>query len=357
MTQALPTLALRRSKQLLMLNVTNNSSEFVASIAQYKIDLFKDVYAWHQLVKLQSASKQNEIPYALICDYQTLAKDNFTIVQAIRRNLLTANLPIIAIAETVEEITPTALSFGIDDCYVNPIDSRDICERIEFLKKHKSEMSDLNLNETDTLKVPISPFKRLLDVMIASVCIVFASPVLLLTALLISLESKGPVIYRSKRSGTGYKVFDFFKFRSMYADADQRLQEIKHLNQYAESDSAFVKVKNDPRITKVGRIIRKTSIDELPQLFNVLKGDMSIVGNRPLPLYEAEKLTKEDWAYRFIAPAGITGLWQVSKRGQDNMSAEERIGLDVSYAKQNSFWFDFKLMLRTPFAMIQKEDV
>ena len=135
------------------------------------------------------------------------------------------------------------------------------------------------------------------------------------------------------------------------------LQEIQHLNQYGDENAMFVKVKNDPRITKVGRMIRKTSIDELPQLFNVLRGDMSIVGNRPLPLYEAECLTKEDWAYRFMAPAGITGLWQVSKRGQDNMSVEERINLDVTYAKEHSFWYDMKILLRTPFALIQKENV
>ena len=186
-------------------------------------------------------------------------------------------------------------------------------------------------------------------------CIFLASPILILTALLIRMESRGPVIYRSKRSGTGYMVFDFLKFRSMYADSDTRLAEIQHMNQY--SDSTFMKVKNDPRITKVGRFIRKTSIDELPQLFNVLRGDMSIVGNRPLPLYEAELLTKEDWAYRFMAPAGITGLWQVTKRGNDNMSSEERIGLDIDYAKRNSFWFDLKILFRTPFSLIQKENV
>ena len=84
---------------------------------------------------------------------------------------------------------------------------------------------------------------------------------------------------------------------------------------------------------------------------------MSIVGNRPLPLYEAEQLTKEDWAYRFMAPAGITGLWQVTKRGNDNMSSEERIGLDIDYAKRNSFWFDMKILFKTPFSLIQKENV
>ena len=156
-------------------------------------------------------------------------------------------------------------------------------------------------------------------------------------------------------------VDDMCVIRSMYADADKRLKEIEHLNQYADNGDSnaptFIKVKNDPRITRIGRFIRKTSIDELPQLINVLRGDMSLVGNRPLPLYEAEQLTKEDWAYRFLAPAGLTGLWQVSKRGGDDMSAEERIALDVTYAQKNSFWFDLKLLLKTPFSMIQKENV
>ncbi len=357
MTQALPTLALRKSKQLLLLNVSSSISEFIAPLAHYRIEEFRGANAHHKLLKLLSAAETSEIPYAIICDYETLSKNNFAYVQAFRKNILTSNIPIIAVAKTGESISPNALRNGIDDCYVHPIVNREICERIEFLRKYKAEMLDLNVNETDTLKVRMSPFKRFLDVSIATTCICMASPILLLTAALISLESKGPVIYRSERSGTGYKIFNFLKFRSMYADADQKLNEIQHLNQYAEKDAAFLKVKNDPRITRVGRFIRKTSIDELPQLFNVLKGDMSIVGNRPLPLYEAEKLTKEDWAYRFIAPAGITGLWQVSKRGQDDMSAEERIGLDVDYAKNNSFWFDLKLLLKTPFAIIQKENV
>src|SRR5690606_13962771 len=156
-------------------------------------------------------------------------------------------------------------------------------------------------------------------------------------ALLIKLESKGPIIYKSKRAGTGYRIFDFYKFRSMVVDADKKLQELSKIsNQYASEESnrksseplAFVKIKNDPRVTKIGNFIRNTSIDELPQLFNVLKGDMSIVGNRPLPLYEAELLTSNLWAMRFVGPAGITGLWQVSKRGKSKMSDEERKELD-----------------------------
>ena len=125
-----------------------------------------------------------------------------------------------------------------------------------------------------------------------------------------------------------------------------------------EQENAFVKIENDPRITKVGRVIRKYSIDELPQLLNILKGDMSVVGNRPLPLYEAELLTSDEHIDRFMGPAGLTGLWQVEKRGEaGKLSAEERKQLDITYAKTFSFWLDIKIILKTVTAFIQKENV
>ncbi len=134
----------------------------------------------------------------------------------------------------------------------------------------------------------------------------------------------------------------------------------KELNEKHEQEqqNAFVKIANDPRITKVGRIIRKYSIDELPQLFNILKGDMSVVGNRPLPLYEAEKLTADDCIDRFFAPAGLTGLWQVEKRGDSGkLSAEERKQLDIKYGHTFSFTTDLKIIIKTVTAFVQKENV
>ena len=122
-------------------------------------------------------------------------------------------------------------------------------------------------------------------------------------------------------------------------------------------DGVFFKIKDDPRITKFGQFLRNSSLDEIPQLWNVLVGDMSLVGNRPLPLYEAEKLTKDQIAWRFLAPAGITGLWQITKRGKDNMSPDERIALDMEYAMKNSFWLDMKILLSTFPALLQKEKV
>ncbi|RZL46780.1 MAG: sugar transferase, partial [Pedobacter sp.] len=119
----------------------------------------------------------------------------------------------------------------------------------------------------------------------------------------------------------------------------------------------FVKFKNDPRITKIGAFLRKTSLDELPQLINVFIGDMSLVGNRPLPLYEAERLTTNKWSERFNGPAGLTGLWQISKRGQKDMSEVERKELDNYYASNYSLLLDLKIILKTFPALIQKEAV
>ena len=224
------------------------------------------------------------------------------------------------------------------------------------------------------------------------------SPIFIFIALAIRLESKGKVYYTSPRVGTGYQIFGFLKFRSMYTGADKKVDALMKNNQYQKTDetegkptptkaklsigpllisddglipeakhihskaekreNAFFKVANDPRITKVGRILRNTSIDELPQLINVLKGDMSIVGNRPLPLYEAELLTTDQWSKRFLAPAGMTGLWQVTKRGGSNvMSADDRKQLDIEYAENFSFWYDLKILLKTLPAMLQHENV
>src|SRR5688500_16385699 len=142
----------------------------------------------------------------------------------------------------------------------------------------------------------------------------------------------------------------------MRVGADAELKKLEHLNQYAENSTngVFFKIKNDPRITRIGNILRNTSLDELPQLMNVLKGDMSLVGNRPLPLYEAASLTTDEWAKRFMAPAGITGLWQIKKRGREDMSVEERISLDINYADKNNFLYDLWIMANTPTALIQK---
>ncbi len=267
-----------------------------------------------------------------------------------------------------------------------------------YTRQHQFRNALRNQKSIKHFHMPV--MKRLFDIVFSSLAMLCLSPLLILTAIAIRLESKGPVIYKSKRVGSDYRIFDFLKFRSMYTNADKRLKEFKNLNQYndehiadeeeviqtnelndineiilvsddyvipeqeyiaqkiVEKKNSFVKFEHDPRITKVGRFIRKYSIDELPQLINILKGDMSIVGNRPLPLYEAELLTSDEYIDRFMAPAGLTGLWQVEKRGDSGkMSAEERKQLDIQYAKNYSFSLDMKIIFKTLTAFIQKENV
>jgi lipopolysaccharide/colanic/teichoic acid biosynthesis glycosyltransferase len=237
--------------------------------------------------------------------------------------------------------------------------------KIRFIRKIK----DNNLltewqNKIDQTvhkkKYSFAFLKRSFDIIISLGFLLFLLPLFLLVAIAIKLESRGPVFYIAKRAGRGYRIFNFYKFRTMQQDADKKVEELSRLNQYQVEEGiaspVFFKVSNDPRITRVGAFLRNTSLDEIPQLINVLLGDMSLVGNRPLPLYEAQTLTTDEWADRFMAPAGITGLWQIKKRGQDEMSVEERINLDIAYAHRNNFMYDLWIMANTPPALIQKSN-
>ena len=310
---------------------------------------------------------------------------------------------------------------GINDTISIRASVTELNKKIQFISDREGMLFDDQAPRYRMLRFKIPVWKRLFDIVFSLLGIILLSPVFIITAIAIRLESKGPVVFKSKRVGTNYTIFDFLKFRSMYADAEQKLKEVaeKEGNQYAEKketheeqksvvtaplgdeaemmmmnmgmesdmmisddevmlvgddyviaesdynkekeeeiNNAFVKIENDPRITKVGRFIRKYSIDELPQLFNILKGDMSIVGNRPLPLYEAEKLTADSSIDRFMAPAGLTGLWQVEERGKGGMmSAEERKQLDITYGRTYDFKMDMKIIYRTLFGFVQKQNV
>jgi lipopolysaccharide/colanic/teichoic acid biosynthesis glycosyltransferase len=197
--------------------------------------------------------------------------------------------------------------------------------------------------------------KRLIDIITASVLLLLTAPVFLLIALAVKLESRGPVLYNSYRAGRGYWIFRFFKFRTMKVGADRMIQSIAHLNKYNNFGHApvFFKADNDPRITRVGKFLRSSGLDELPQLFNVLLGDMSVVGNRPLPLYEAAALTNDKWAERFLAPAGITGLWQVTCRTSGGYTTSDRIEKDLEYARTNSLALDFAILAKTPVVLVK----
>ncbi|WP_345954722.1 sugar transferase [Mucilaginibacter sp. PAMB04168] len=346
---------------------------------------------------------------AVISQDEVLASSGITLLETLKKNNM-RDVPFFLIVNHFNSnLRSLALNAGVADVFKLPVSYQNIETRVNFLIDHWKGLRNNVATRTEiTYKVPAG--KRAFDMFFSGLALLMLSPFFLLVYILIKLESKGPAFYYSLRVGTGYQVFKFYKFRSMYVNADRRLKDLKHLNQYdtdaaakkgdegkqiientshlcsdclsagrcqfpmyadkvhwcereyidnkkTSAGSAFFKIKNDPRITRIGNFIRNTSIDELPQLWNVFIGDMSIVGNRPLPLYEAEKLTTDKYALRFHAPAGITGLWQVEKRGKGDMSEEERLMLDNVYAQNHSLRSDVKLILKTIPALLQKESV
>lgn len=184
--------------------------------------------------------------------------------------------------------------------------------------------------------------KRAMDIVLSLIAIICLSPILLLIAILIKLDSKGSVLFTQERIGYKEKRFNMYKFRSMVIDAEAQFEKVKDLN---ETNTIMFKSKNDPRITRLGKFLRKSSLDELPQLFNILKGDMSLVGPRP-PL-ERELLNYEEWHHvKFLRPQGLTGLWQISGRSQIT-DFDDVIHLDYHYNKNWNILLDLKIMLKT----------
>jgi len=383
-----------------------------------------------QLVRMTSTYKEaaqictqhvaNE--HFLVFFERGVLSEDITAITYLRKK--SRNIYIVLITESISpEERKTYIECGVNDTIKKGATVTELNKKILFISERENILFDDEAPKYGILKFKIPVWKRLFDIVFSCLAIIILSPVFILTAIAIRLESKGPILFKSKRVGTNYTIFEFLKFRSMYVDAEQQLQDLsKDHNQYAgaaspndesqevkstitaplgeqaeldminmglesdmmisdeeimlvgddyvvaESDfnkkkeeeinNAFVKIENDPRVTKVGRFIRKYSIDELPQLFNILKGDMSIVGNRPLPLYEAEKLTADSSIDRFMAPAGLTGLWQVEERGKGGMmSAEERKQLDITYGQTYNFMLDMKIIFRTLTAFVQKENV
>ena len=361
------------------------------------VDIYKNGLALHHAM-------EGATPYkAIISDDELLGANGIPL-----RKTLTSfgygKIPFMVLINQIDNEQRTlAMKESIAEIFSKPIDENALRLRVPYLvENYTTKIAD----KTASPEYELPLIKRIFDITFSGLALVMLAPVFLVIAILIRSESKGRIFYYSLRVGAGYKVFKFYKFRSMFTGADVKLKDLSHLNQYnnakAEtisanvavkalceyceqtgracmyplyadnkivcetlqslekennSDSAFIKIKNDPRITRIGNFIRNTSIDELPQLWNVFIGDMSIVGNRPLPLYEAEKITTDKFALRFIAPAGITGLWQVEKRGRGEMSEDERLNLDNKYAKSHSFAYDIRLIMRTIPALFQSENV
>jgi len=354
-----------------------------------------------QEIRSQTHYEENQSIDGIVCEYYTSGINAFTFFRRLRFFKIYQKVPYIVFYPSYDRFRKTeAFSMEIDDFYEHNISADRLHSRLEFLKVMKTDVKPAPLisDNEDTAPYKTPFLKRSFDLILAGIALLLLSPLMIVVMVAIRLESKGKVYYFSKRVGANYRIFDFYKFRSMYPDADKRLKEVEHLNQYMgekvedkcsecaklqegqtcsplvyydgeeicerlankrrKAKKAFLKVQDDPRITRVGKFIRMTSIDELPQLINVMKGDMSIVGNRPLPLNEAESLTKRKWSRRFRAAAGLTGLWQVEKRGRGGvMSEEERFALDNYYAEHNSFWGDIIIIFRTFKALFQKENV
>jgi lipopolysaccharide/colanic/teichoic acid biosynthesis glycosyltransferase len=387
-----------------------NSPEYFAGISEN--ENFSLTIVENNLKAINHLQLNNQAD-VVICDYYLPGQNGIFLYDWFRAQPEYETIPFILLSNKFSSVVyKLAFSKRMDDYYVTSnTELESLVNRIQFLIKFRQRKTNISLGQkNEVYKMPLS--KRIFDILVASTILLIASPFLLIVIIAIRLESKGKVYFISKR--VGRKVFDFYKLRSMRTGAEDELKKLaKEKNQYNSSTpqieidfyascprcsklpegqtcspimhidshqicdywynlqkkevtnkkSAFVKIVDDPRITKVGKFIRNTSIDELPQLINVLKGDMSIVGNRPLPVYEAEMLTKDALSKRFLAPAGITGLWQVELRGKGgNMSEDERKRLDNEYADhfkdgKYSFWYDIGLILRTIPAMFQKSAV
>ena len=188
--------------------------------------------------------------------------------------------------------------------------------------------------------------KRILDYIVAGLGVLLLGPLMLGIALLIRLDSRGPVLFRQQRLGLGGKPFWIWKFRTMVVDAEDRLGGLEHLNE--SRGGVLFKIRHDPRVTRIGRLLRRTSLDELPQLLNVLQGHMSLVGPRPLPLRDCERLQEIDgqqFQGRHSVLPGLTGPWQVSGRSETGI--DHMINMDLEYIDTWSLWRDLQLIGRT----------
>lgn len=386
-------------------------NSFIEALGQsYELEFFSN--SIFLVNEIKSGGKQFQL---FISDAEPQDSAGIFLKKAIQAESSHPVAPFVLLVDNLSpELTATCMKARIAEPAKKPVNFEKLKTRIDHILEYWKEDPAIAQEEEKAPKYKARWDKRLFDILFSGFALLLLSPLFLLVSIALFIESKGKggVFYFSTRVGTGFQKFKFWKFRSMYPDADKRLKDLKHLNQYAIADkgftesndqqteeaefpeklmkrckeciekdipckqlmmsddgpvceklmregkeAAFIKIKDDPRITPIGRIIRNTSIDELPQLWNVLTGDMSIVGNRPLPVYEAEKLAVDKFAKRFLAPAGITGKWQVEKRGRGEMSEEERLKLDNEYADESGLVYDVKLILKTIPALFQKENV
>jgi len=299
----------------------------------------------------------NGFPDAIICEQKLPGGDGFGFYDFwIEQFDPNHQVPFLLLDDKqTTQLVEKAQQKKIDTVFFKPVTVEVLVNQILSLRDEKTltkRSIEGKINPLICYKTPV--IKRTIDIVTAALLLLIVSPFLLIFAIAIRLESRGRIYYVSKRVGSGYNLFDFYQLRTMYALSGRRLKEISRLNHNTKEKSELhpENIVSDPRISKVGLVLQKLHLDELPQLINVLKGDLSIVGNRPLKIHDAELLTPEDLTHRMHGPAGVTGLWKLrSVRRLKRMSNEERRALDNKYYKiatrKFSFWSDLWIIART----------
>lgn len=266
-----------------------------------------------------------QMPFALFCSLKWLVSKGFEFARQIREHADLRFVPFVALAEYGETFDrKMLLESGIDDCYTMPVQWNCLEARLDFLNQYKWKMSEISGQlspESYQYRIPVE--KRIFDLAGATLAILFSSVIWLPVAVSIALETNGPLFCHSKRMGANYRFFYILKFRST---------------------------------TRVGGLIKKYGIDELPQLINVLRGDMSLVGKRPLPIYEAEMLAHDEWNTRALEPAGMTGLWRASQHQEPASNLEVNDEPEHTGTGRYTIWADLAIILKTLRAYVQKEN-
>jgi exopolysaccharide biosynthesis polyprenyl glycosylphosphotransferase len=331
----------RNTRNMLVIGTNARATSLVQGI-QEKPDLGYRIlgFADDDWTGLEEFKKNG---YPLVTDLESLPS-------YVRRNVVdevVLALPIRSFHTLASQIAAACEQQGIIVRFMpNIFDLKDIRERNngfdgDALVSHHSTI-------TDAWGLAI---KRAIDIAVSAAAITLLSPVMILTAILVKLTAPGSIFFVQKRLGFNKRTFNIYKFRTMVVDAEKRLKDIEHQN---EANGPVFKIKDDPRITPIGRFLRKTSIDELPQLFNVLKGDMSLVGPRPLQVrdYELFDTFCEDWQRRrFSVRPGITCLWQI--KGRSSIPFEKWMELDLQYIRTWSLWLDLEILAKTVPAVLK----
>jgi exopolysaccharide biosynthesis polyprenyl glycosylphosphotransferase len=320
----------RNLRNILIVGTNDRSDSFAQDIAQhpewgYRVQGFIDEQWWHQ-----RTSKFGPL------------LGGFDAIPAVLRTLsvdeVIVTLPIASFYQQMAEIVTTCRNHGIAVHSIGTFFDQEGSKRNALLT---GPLGSITLHD-ESWDARASMVKRVADVAISSMLLLALAPAFLIIAILIKLTSDGPVFFSQTRLGYGKRPFQILKFRTMVPNAEALIKQVEHLN---ETQGPTFKLKNDPRITPLGKFLRKTSLDEIPQLINVLVGDMSLVGPRPLPLRDYQGFSQDWHRRRFSVKPGITCLWQIM--GRSSIGFDEWMALDLRYIDQWSVWLDIKILFQT----------